>query len=168
MPLPSSPSLTWLRQTTTTSVAQTTTTVGDPGATRTIDRIVLTLLLLAVGLLVVGWWYARMTRPVASELEGLRVVGRRSFRRASPARRDRRLAPVRRRRVDASETVVPDERLELGPLPLAVVPLPDPGDPPAVAEPVSVWPLPALMSPDGDGEERIPSEPWANRSTSTG
>jgi hypothetical protein len=163
-------------------VTSTTVTgpVGIDGATASahemasggeLNRIVLALFGLALLLVVLGWWYARATRPPAPALEGLAVVGRASFRHASPERRRAQLERVRRRRgqgpeVDAEPVV--DDAWEPDVLPLVSV---APADVVVLRERADRgdgWSVPAALHvPDIDAGDGIPSEPWPTASTST-
>jgi hypothetical protein len=136
-----------------------------------LNRIVLALFGLALLLVVLGWWYARATRPLAPALEGLAVVGRASFRHASPERRRAQLDRVRRRRgqvPDVEAEPVVDDSGEPEVLPLVSV---APADVVVLRERADRgdgWAVPAaLCAPDIDAGDGIPSEPWPTASTST-
>lgn len=147
---------------TSTSVAEVAGQVGDADSTRAVNQIVLVLFALSLGLIAIGWWYARVTRPVERPLEGLSLMSRVSFRRASAARRSARLDRVAKRRRGIDETLVPDERLDR--------PVP-PGSPPddtvALGAPAP-WDAPTMViGTEDDGEHRLPSPAWPTPSTST-
>jgi hypothetical protein len=147
---------------TTTSVAEAAGQVADADSTRSVNQIVLVLFLLSLGLIAVGWWYARATRPVERPLEGLSLMSRTSFRRASAARRSARLDRVAKRRVGIDETLVPDERLDR-----PVTPGSPPDDTVTLAPP-EPWAAPtAVTGTEDDDAHRLPSPPWPTPSTST-
>ena len=82
--------------------APTTTaaTAGDEASTRTVNRIILVLVVFAVLLLGMAIWFWRSTKPVPRHLDGLDVMGTRRWREGNPATRSTLLAPVHERRSD--------------------------------------------------------------------
>ncbi len=147
---------------TSTSVAEAAGQVGDADSTRAVNHIVLVLFALSLGLIAIGWWYARATRPVERPLEGLSLMSRASFRRGSAARRSTRLDRVSKRRLGIDETLVPDERLDR-----PVAPGSPPDDTVALAAP-EPWDAPTVVTgSEDDGGDRLPSPAWPTPSTST-
>jgi hypothetical protein len=69
--------------------------VGDPDGTRTITAIVALLVVLGLGLLMLGVWLFRTTRPDPELLAPLEVMGERRWRRGDPVWQRRRLDEVR-------------------------------------------------------------------------
>jgi hypothetical protein len=80
--------------------ATTVPTAGDESSTRTVNRIVLVLVVFAVLLLGMAIWFWRSTKPVPRHLDGLDMMGTRRWREGGPSERSALLAPVHERRSD--------------------------------------------------------------------
>lgn len=87
-------------RTTAAPAPTTSATAGDEASTRTVNRIVLVLVVFAVLLVGMAIWFWRSTKPVPRHLDGLDVMGTRRWREGDSATRSTLLAPVHERRSD--------------------------------------------------------------------
>ncbi|MEP6659396.1 MAG: hypothetical protein ABJD24_05720 [Acidimicrobiales bacterium] len=69
-------------------------TIKQRSARRTVDTLIVVLLVLAVLVLGVTFWYWRVTKPVPRQLEPLATMSTRTWRKAPAARREARLEKV--------------------------------------------------------------------------
>jgi hypothetical protein len=76
----------------------TAATAGDEASTRTVNRIVLVLVLFAIVLVGMAIWFWRATKPVPRHLDGLDMMGTRRWREGGAPERSALLAPVHERR----------------------------------------------------------------------
>jgi|GEM_PF-6426883 hypothetical protein len=99
---------------TTAAPTSVVTEIDDPESTRTVNRIIVALLVLGGVLLVLTAWFFVATKPLHPALEGLELMSSRRWATADAARRDRQLAKLHARRgpIDERLATVADRRYD--------------------------------------------------------
>jgi hypothetical protein len=99
---------------TVTTLAAEGGSINDTASTRTVNRIIMALVVLAAVLAAVTFWFWRATAPLNPALEGLEMMSSNQWWRASPTKREQLLAKVHSGRGPIDERFAGSSRRPVG------------------------------------------------------